>query len=343
MFDPELIVRENVRKLIPYSCARDDYKGREGIFMDANENPYGTLNRYPDPYQSDLKKEISRIKGVPVEKIFLGNGSDEIIDLCFRIFCNPGTDKALSFAPSYGMYGVSAAVNDITIIKVPLDNSFQIDFESVKPFLQDKNLKLILICSPNNPTGNSMDPDVVERIISSFSGIVLVDEAYIDFSGHPSLIRKLDKYPNLIVMQTFSKAYGLAAARVGMAFASPSLLLYFNKMKPPYNISSVNQRAVLKKLSDPDSVIRHVKKIRRERKRLTSRINKLKIAEEVYPSDSNFILVRVKDADYIYNYLTDKGIIVRNRSSVVNNCLRITVGKKKENRMLLNTLKSIEI
>ncbi len=343
MFNPDFLVRENVRNLIPYSCARDEFNGKDGIFMDANENPYGVLNRYPDPYQNKLKEEISRIKNIPVEDIFLGNGSDEIIDLCFRIFCNPGTDKALTFPPTYGMYGVSAAANNVQMIRVPLDKKFQIDYGALIPFLADKSLKLIFICSPNNPTGNYMDRDIIERIISVFNGIVLVDEAYIDFSGHPSLITMLEKYPNLIVMQTFSKAFGLAAVRVGIAFASPSVLLYFNKMKPPYNISTINQKAVLRKLRDHESLVRDIKKIKKERKRLSLKLKNLKITEEVYPSDSNFVLARVKDAGYIYNYLVERGIIVRNRSSMVNNCLRITVGKKKENRKLLKSLKSVKL
>ncbi len=343
MFDPDMLVRENVRNLIPYSCARDEFKGKEGIFMDANENPYGTLNRYPDPYQKELKKEVSRIKKVPIENIFIGNGSDEIIDLCFRIFCNPGIDRALTFSPSYGMYEVSASVNDIGMIRIPLDKKFQIDFDVLEPFLPDKLLKLIFICSPNNPTGNIIQPEIVERIISGFKGIVLVDEAYNDFSGYPSLIKKLDEYPNLIVMQTFSKAFGLASARVGMAFASPSLLKYFNKVKPPYNISAINQKTALKKLMHPGTSANQIRKIKAERERLSSELKKLSFTEVVYPSDSNFILVRVKDAGYIYNYLVGKGIIVRNRSSVVNNCLRITVGKKSENDKLLDSLKTITI
>jgi len=343
MFDPDKLVRENVRDLIPYSCARDEFEGKEGIFMDANENPYGSLNRYPDPYQKDLKAEVSRIKDIPAENIFLGNGSDEIIDLTFRIFCNPGIDKALTFSPTYGMYEVSASVNNVRMIRIPLDNNFQINPDPLSPYLNDRQVKLIFICSPNNPTGNCMNSEIVERIISSFNGIVLIDEAYIDFSGRPSMAGKLVKYPNLIVMQTFSKAYGMAAARVGMAFASSDILLYYNKMKPPYNISTINQKAILKKLRDPGSVAEQVKRIREQKELLSSELKKLAFTEEVFPSDSNFILARVKDAGFIYNYLVGRGIIVRNRSSVVNNCIRITVGKKSENRKLLNALKTIKI
>jgi histidinol-phosphate aminotransferase len=335
------LVRNNVRNLIPYSCARDEFTGKEGIFLDANENPFGTLNRYPDPYQNELKTVISRIKYIPVEKIFLGNGSDEIIDLCFRIFCNPAIDKALTFAPSYGMYEVSAAANDVRIVKIPLNESFNINYNELEPWLSDKNLKLVLICSPNNPTGNSIESSIIEKIISEFHGIVLLDEAYIDFSGGSSFKERLDSFPNLIVMQTMSKAFGMASVRVGMAFANPEIVRYFNKMKPPYNISSVNQRAVLKRLSDPSLYKKEVNKIIKERERLSSEIRTLPVAERVYPSEANFILVKFEDADAIYNYLINRGIVVRNRSSAVKNCIRITIGTRNENDILLKALKSI--
>jgi len=343
MVDINKLVRDNVLRLTPYSCARDEFNGKTGIFMDANENPYGNLNRYPDPYQRDLKKAISKVKGIEVEKIFLGNGSDEIIDLCFRIFCNPGIDKALIFPPTYGMYEVSASVNDIEILKVPLNESFQIDLQKVKSVFSDKRLKLIFICSPNNPTANSMNFADIEYIIAEFNGIVLIDEAYIDFSEKPSVIRLVDKYPNLILMQTLSKAFGLASVRVGMAFSNPAIVQYFNKMKPPYNISTINQKAALYKLDNIDGYNNQIIKIKQERERLSANLIKMKIIEKVYPSDANFLLVKVKNADYIYKTLVDKNIITRNRSRVINNCLRITVGKKTENDKLVNALKSIEI
>jgi histidinol-phosphate aminotransferase len=343
MFDVEKIVRPNVKLLIPYTCARDDYKGKEGIFLDANENPFGSLNRYPDPYQNELKKAVSKIKGITPEKIFLGNGSDEIIDLCFRIFCTPGVDKALTFAPSYGMYHVSAAVNDIKIVTLPLDKNYQIEIKTAAPLLAEKNLKFVLICSPNNPTGNCMNRETLEKIISGFKGIVLVDEAYIDFADESSLIGSLDRYPNLIVMQTFSKAYGLASVRVGMAFASSMIIRYFNKIKPPYNISTVNQKTVLKRIVNKSYLNGQVRKIRSERERLATELKKIKMVKKVWPSDANFLLVKVRDADSIYNYLADNKIIVRNRSSVAENCLRITVGTKRENDILLNALKRKEI
>jgi histidinol-phosphate aminotransferase len=343
MFELETLVRPNVRKLIPYSCARDDYHGREGIFLDANENPFGTLNRYPDPYQQELKAAVSKIKGIPVEKIFLGNGSDEIIDLCFRIFCRPGKDRALTFYPSYGMYEVSASANDVQMIRIALDENFQIDFSGLKSWLSDKNLKLILICSPNNPTGNCMKRSVVEKIIKSFKGIVLVDEAYIDFAGEKSLKNAIGRYPNLIVMQTFSKAYGMASVRIGTAFASPEIVHYFNKMKPPYNISTINQKTVLQRLRKPYIFKDQVSRIISERKRLSGELKKLAITRQVYPSDANFILVKVNNACKIYDLLVNSGIVVRNRSNVADNCLRITVGTKAENNKLLKSLKAIEL
>ncbi len=343
MIDINKLVRDNVRSLIPYSCARDEFTGKEGIFLDANENPFGNLNRYPDPYHKELKASVSRLKGIAVENIFLGNGSDEIIDLCLRIFCNPGVDKALTFTPSYGMYEVSAAVNDIGIIKVPLTESFQIDVSKVKPVMKDTKLKLIFICSPNNPTGNCMNLEDVEYIIRNFKGIVLIDEAYIDFSGKPSLMTKIEDYPNLIVMQTFSKAMGLAAVRVGMAFSNNEIISYFYKMKPPYNISTINQKAALKKLAAVNTSREQAKLIVEERKRVAENLQKLSIIEKVYPSDSNFLLVKVKDADYIYNTLINSKIIIRNRSRLVKNCLRITVGTRTENNKLIRELKKIRI
>lgn len=341
MNDLKKLIRENVLKLTPYSSARDEFTGSTGIFMDANENPYGKLNRYPDPYQKELKRKVSQLKGINEENIFLGNGSDEIIDLSFRIFCNPGVDKALTFPPTYGMYEVSAAINDVEVLRIPLKENFQIDIPKTRSILSDQTLKLIFICSPNNPTSNSMNYDDVEYLISQFNGIVLIDEAYIDFSEKPSFRDMIGKYPNLIVMQTFSKAFGLAAARVGMAFSNVEIIRYFNKMKPPYNISSINQRSVLRKLSQLEEYKNEVAKIKKERERLTGAISKIKIADFVYPSDSNFLLVKVKDANYIYNTLIKKHIVVRNRSSVVNNCLRITIGKKSENDLLIKALTEI--
>jgi histidinol-phosphate aminotransferase len=341
--DVNKLVRENVLKLTPYSSARDDYKGKTGIFMDANENPFGKLNRYPDPYQRELKAAIAKLRGIAEEKIFLGNGSDEIIDLCFRIFCNPGTDKVLIFTPTYGMYEVSASVNDIEVVKIPLNENFQIDLRKTKWLLSDKTLKLIFICSPNNPTSNSMNYDDVEMILSSFKGIVIIDEAYIDFSEKPSFLKLTETYPNLIIMQTFSKALGLAAARIGMAFSNPGIIQYFNKLKPPYNISTINQKAALKKIRKTEETGEQVAKIKKERERLSSSLMKMKITEKVFPSDANFLLVKVSDPNFVYNFLVNRNIITRNRSSVVDGCLRITVGRRSENNKLINALKTISI
>ncbi|MBK7709665.1 MAG: histidinol-phosphate transaminase [Bacteroidales bacterium] len=343
MVDINKIVRENVLRLTPYSCARDEFQGSTGVFMDANENPYGSLNRYPDPYQKELKAAVARFRGIAVENIFLGNGSDEIIDLCFRIFCSPGIDSALTFTPTYGMYEVSASVNDVKVIRIPLNGNFQIDITQTEQFLSDKNLKLIFICSPNNPTSNSMNHSDVEYLISKFNGIIVIDEAYIDFSEQPSFVKLLGKYPNLIIMQTFSKALGMAAARVGIAFSTPEIIHYFNKVKPPYNMSTINQIAALKKLGKPEVYRTQVLKIKTERDRLAGKLKKIKSIEKVFSSDSNFLLVRVKDANSIYNALIDRNIVVRNRNSVIENCIRITVGKPNENNKLISALKSIAI
>jgi histidinol-phosphate aminotransferase len=343
MVDLKLLVRKNVMKLTPYSSARDEFKGKSGIFMDANENPFGNLNRYPDPYQKELKSSISKIKEIPEENIFFGNGSDEIIDLCFRVFCNPGEDKALTFTPTYGMYEVSASVNDIEILKIQLNENFQIDLKKVDLHFSDKNLKLIFVCSPNNPTGNSMNYSDIEYIINSFNGIVVVDEAYIDFSDKPSFIKKVSNHPNLILLQTFSKAFGLAAVRIGMAFTNPAIIQYFNKIKPPYNISTINQKAALLKLDRIEEYRNQVSKIRNERERLSVNLKKMKITEKVYTSDANFLLVKVRDANYIYKALVDKNIIIRNRSNVLDNCLRITVGTRSENNKLIRALNTISI
>lgn len=337
------LVRPNVRTLVPYSSARDEYQGKEGIFLDANESPFGPLNRYPDPRQRELRAAISSLKGIAEENIFLGNGSDEVIDLCYRIFCNPGTDRVLIFPPTYGMYQVSAAVNDAEIIKVPLDENFDIDIPAVTPLLEDERLKLIFICSPNNPTGNCMDPGRIEFIIRNFRGIVVLDEAYADFSGRPSFIEKTGVYDNLVVMQTFSKAMGMASARIGMAFAAPDILKYFFRMKPPYNISTLNQEAALERLKDIRPITVQTDTLIAERKRLAEKLVTIPVVEKVWPSDANFLLVRVKDAEYIYNKLIENNIIVRNRSREVNGCLRITTGTRSENDRLINELNKIGI
>jgi histidinol-phosphate aminotransferase len=337
------LVRPNVRALVPYSCARDEYQGKNGIFLDANESPYGPLNRYPDPLQNELRAAISTIKGVPVENIFLGNGSDEVIDMCYRIFCNPGHDRALLFPPTYGMYQVSAAINDTEVLKVPLDEDFDIDLEKILPLLDDERLKLVFICSPNNPTGNCMNQSRVEQIIRNFNGITVIDEAYSDFSRKSSFIEKIHLYDNLIVMQTFSKAMGLAAARIGMAFASENVIRYFFRMKPPYNISTINQQAALERLKDLRQIHVQTDTIIAERIRLAGKLQSLPFVRKVYPSDSNFLLVQMEDADSIYSSLITNNIIIRNRSREVAGCLRITTGTRSENDSLIKELEKIDL
>ncbi|HAY3535321.1 histidinol-phosphate transaminase [Elizabethkingia anophelis] len=337
-FNLENLVRPNILKLKPYSSARDEYKGSTGVFLDANENPFGNLNRYPDPYQKEVKEKLSALKSIPVSQIFLGNGSDEVIDLVFRIFCTPGRDKALVFTPTYGMYEVSANINDTELLQLPLNSDFQIDKESILPFLKDENLKLIFICSPNNPTGNSIEN--VDFILEKFNGIVFVDEAYIDFSTQKSWTEKLSQYPNLVISQTFSKARGLAAVRVGIAYSSPEIIALFNKTKPPYNVSQLNQEAALIALLDAKKYQSEIKTILAEKERLEKEFLQLSVIKKIYPSDANFILVEVNDADGIYNNLVQQKIITRNRNSVIAGCIRITIGTTEENNQLIAALKA---
>ncbi|HAY3542521.1 TPA: histidinol-phosphate transaminase [Elizabethkingia anophelis] len=340
-FNLENLVRPNILKLKPYSSARDEYKGSTGVFLDANENPFGTLNRYPDPYQKEVKEKLSALKSIPVSQIFLGNGSDEVIDLVFRIFCTPGRDKALVFTPTYGMYEVSANINDTELLQLPLNSNFQIDKKSILPFLTDENLKLIFICSPNNPTGNSIEN--VDFILENFNGIVFVDEAYIDFSTQKSWAEKLSQYPNLIISQTFSKARGLAAVRVGIAYSSPEIIALFNKTKPPYNVSQLNQEAALMALLDNKRYQSEIKTILGEKERLEKELLQLSVIKKIYPSDANFILVEVNDADGIYNNLVQQKIITRNRNSVIASCIRITIGTTEENNQLIAALKTYNL
>lgn len=341
MFDLEKIIRPNILSLNPYASARDEFSENEGIFLDANENPYGIYNRYPDPYQRSLKSKISDLKGVKVENIFLGNGSDEIIDLCYRIFCEPGKSKVLSFTPTYGMYEVSAAINDVKMIKLPLNSNFQIEQNHLIPHLSDPNLKMIFICSPNNPTGNLMNETRIEFILKRFNGIVIIDEAYIDFSESDSWINKRNLFPNLIITQTFSKAWGMAGVRVGMAFASTQIIAYLNKVKPPYNISTVNQQEVLKRLEKQHEVETILERIFKQKKQLIQELRTIKRIEKVYPSNANFILIKLDGANELYKRLLKKQIIIRNRNSVIRNCLRITIGTPSENKILINELKKI--
>jgi histidinol-phosphate aminotransferase len=333
------LVRKNILSLKPYSSARDEFSGKEGVFLDANENPFGDLNRYPDPHQKLLKEKISEIKVVPASSIFIGNGSDEVIDLTFRIFCNPGKDKALIFTPTYGMYEVSAEINDVELVKIPLTTEFQIDFDALANYSYDKNLKLIFICSPNNPTSNSIQN--IETVLQKFNGIVIVDEAYIDFSEADSLLVKINQYPNLIVMQTFSKAWGLAAARVGMAFSNDLVISLYNKIKPPYNVSEPNQRAALNALQNIVEFESRKSIILEQRTWLQKQLASLDVVIKIYPTDANFLLVEMTDANKIYQELVDQKVITRNRHSVIANCIRITVGSPEENQVLIEALENL--
>ena len=341
-FNLEQLVRKNIWELAPYSCARDEYSGVDAsVFLDANENPYnGPINRYPDPLQKQLKQEIAKVKGVSEDRIFCGNGSDEAIDLVYRIFCNPGVDNAVAIDPSYGMYKVCADVNNIEYRKVQLDNDFQFHAADMLQ-AADNRTKLMFICSPNNPTGNDMSHAEVEQLLQQFRGIVVVDEAYFDFSEQPSFTQLLDKYPNLIVLQTFSKAWGCAAIRCGLAFASPQIIGLFNKVKYPYNVNLLTQQQALEALRNAQQTKEWVKILKEERTRLMQLFAELSLTDKVFPSDANFFLTRVSDANAIYKYLVGEGIIVRNRNSVTlcGNCLRITVGTPEENNTLIEALK----
>ncbi len=341
MIKLEDIVRPNILNLQPYSSAREEYTGRQGVFLDANENPFGELNRYPDPYQKELKQKVATLKKVDSTNIFVGNGSDEVIDLTYRIFCNPGNDKALTFSPTYGMYEVSAAIHNVALLKITLTNDFQIDLEQVKPFLKDSSLKLIFICSPNNPSGNLMNKTAIEFILKNFKGIVFVDEAYIDFANEASLISLIEQYNNLIVSQTFSKAWGLAAARVGLAFANEKIIALFNKVKPPYNVSQLNQKAVINALNKPQVYQKNRNIILSEKERLKAALMSIKKIKKIFPSDANFLLLEVENADYIYHELIAQQIIIRNRNKQVDNCIRVTVGTPEENNKLIMALKNI--
>ena len=332
-------LRKNIQALAPYSSARDEYSGKEGIFLDANENPFGVYNRYPDPYQPALKQKLAQIKNTSADQIFIGNGSDEAIDLAFRIFCEPGQDKALTFVPTYGMYEVSANINDVELIKLPLNEEFQIDTNLLQPFFSDKYLKLIFICSPNNPTGNLLRTDDIEFILKNFNGIVLIDEAYIDFCDQPSFIQKINEYPNLIVIQTLSKAWGLAGIRLGIGYMNEEILSYFNRVKAPYNISTVNQQTALDILNKEQDYRQKVKDILAEKEQLIQNLSGVKGILTIYPSDANFLLVEVENADELYEKLIARKIIIRNRNSVIKNCVRISVGTSGENEQLLNALK----
>lgn len=343
-FDLNKLLRPNIRNLVPYSSARDEFKGEAKVFLDANENSFGSpltkwYNRYPDPLQRKVKQKLAEIKGVPAEKIFIGNGSDECIDILIRAVCRPGIDNMVICPPTYGMYEVSANINDVQVKKVNLTPDFQLNLDGLEQTI-DANTKLIFLCSPNNPTGNSLLREDVEMVLNNFDGLVIIDEAYINFSRQRSFTLELEEYPNLVVMQTLSKAWGLAALRVGTAFASEEIISVMNKVKPPYNINQPSQELALQALEEVGQVNDMIREIVKEREALKHSLLSLPIVQKVYPSDANFLLVKIDDARDIYNYLLQKQVVVRDRSKVelCEGCLRITVGTPTENNILINAL-----
>jgi histidinol-phosphate aminotransferase len=344
MFELEKLIRNNIKKLTPYSSARDEFSGEAKVFLDANENSLGSpllkwYNRYPDPHQLAVKEKLAQVKGIGSQHIFLGNGSDECIDLLFRSFCEPGRDNVIICPPTYGMYEVSAHINDVELRKAPLLDDFQLDLVHLEN-LVDAHTKLIWLCSPNNPTGNSLNRTDIEMVLNNFKGIVVIDEAYINFARQKSFVQELTEYPNLVVMQTLSKAWGLAGLRLGMAFASASIIEVLNKVKPPYNINQATQELVLKALEEVGQVNDMIHLLVDMRQALTEVFLSMPTVEKVYPSDANFILVKIKDARKIYEFLLTKGIVLRDRSNVklCEDCLRITVGTEKENTILVDAM-----
>jgi len=344
VFDLNNLIRKNIKNLAPYSSARDEYSGEAKVYLDANENSLGSplvrwYNRYPDPYQWKVKEAVSAIKNISPRNIFLGNGSDECIDILYRTFCNPGQDNVIICPPTYGMYEVSANINDIEVRVAPLLNDFQLNLAHIETLI-DEHTKIIWICSPNNPTGNSLNRNDIETVLNNFSGIVAIDEAYINFSRQKSFLQELNEYPNLVVLQTFSKAWGLAGLRLGMAFASEEMIRIFNKVKPPYNINQATQDLALKALQENGQVVDMIKEIVAMREALKEVFERMPVVEKVYPSDANFLLVKINDAHKVYEFLLTKGIVVRDRSRVLlcENCLRITVGTEQENTELVDAL-----
>ena len=342
----DTLVRNNVKNMSSYSSARDDYNGlanKNLIYLDANESPFENgINRYPDNKHKNLKTVISKIKNINVNQVVFGNGTDEILDLIVRVFCNPNEDKIITLPPTYGMYDVIAKTNGIENIEIPLKSDFSIDTDKILD-LKTSNIKILFLCSPNNPTGNSFEINVLDNLIKKFNGIVVVDEAYIDFSSQKSLTNLIDKYENLIITQTMSKAYGMAGIRLGMGISNNKIISYINKIKPPYNVNTLTENKALEELNKIDEVKKNIDLVLNQRKLLLSSLEKLDFVEKIYKSDANFLLVKVDNADLRYNQLLDKGIIVRNRSNqpLCQNCLRITIGTKIENNSLIKTLNEL--
>ena len=337
----ETLVRTNILNTQPYSSARDEFNGSGNIFLDANENPFPALtNRYPDPFQNELKLRISNVKGGNAQQLFLGNGSDEVLDLLVRAFCEPGKDSMLSMAPSYGMYKVLAETNGVELIEVRLMDNFQLDMGDIKKILEKHSPKLIFLCSPNNPSGNLLKVDDIEWLLRNFEGLVCIDEAYIDFADQESWMFRLDDFPNLVVCQTFSKAWGMAGVRIGMGWASKELVDILNKIKPPYNINQLSQDFALQQLTENKKVWDEIQLIKRDRDWLFKELDRLTYVKKVYPSDSNFLLVRMENAREVYNFLLDHGIVVRDRSGLTgcSECLRISIGTPDQNKYLMQKL-----
>ena len=336
------LLRPNIRDLKPYSSARHEFEGQANIWLDANENPFPSgYNRYPDPLQAALKDKLAALKGVSADHLFLGNGSDEAIDLLIRLFCRPGLDHIIQLPPTYGMYRVSAAIADVQVREAPLTDTCQPDPEAIRA-ITDAHSKILFVCSPNNPTGNLMDKQRMRQILRSFPGIVVVDEAYIDFAGQASLTRWLKEFPHLVILQTFSKAWALAAARLGIALANPEIIGYLNKVKPPYNVNALSQEAALKALENPEKMKAQVQILRDERQRLAGALAALPFVQEVLPSDANFILAKIPAAKALYDHLLRQGIVVRDRSTVFpdTGALRFTVGQPGENNTLISALQT---
>lgn len=343
MFELSKQVRPNIFKLEPYSCARDEFKGEASVYLDANENPYNDpFCRYPDPLQKKVKEALSKIKGINKKNIFLGNGSDEAIDLVYRIFCDPKEDNVVAITPTYGMYKVCADINNVEYRSVELDEHFQISAESLLRKV-DADTRAIWLCSPNNPTGNLLDKEEIEKILKSFNGIVVIDEAYIDFANTESWSQRLSDFPNMIVLQTLSKAWALAGIRMGIAYASEAIIQLFNKVKYPYNVNILTQEKALSTLKQKDEFHLRLITLLNERTRMQGELPKFNFVEKLFPTDANFILVKVNDANKIYQYLVKNGIIVRNRNNVAlcGNCIRITIGTPEENTTLLDALRKM--
>ena len=341
-FKLENLIRKNLKTLTPYSSARDEFSGTSSVFLDANENPFDNgVNRYPDPRQWELKERLSEIKNISAKQMILGNGSDEIIDLLMRAFCQPCEDKVIFCKPSYGMYKVAAQINDLRIAELELDAAFQPNVELI---LKNNNSKLLFLCSPNNPTGNLIDKKILERLLSEFKGVVVLDEAYIDFASDASMVKELDKYPNLVILQTLSKAWGMAGIRLGIGLASVEIIKILNKIKPPYNVNTLTQNKALELLSCEEIYQEKIDTLLEERSSILNELKSLSFVKKIFPSQANFILIRVENANKLYDFLIECGIVIRNRTTVslLKNCLRISIGTPVENQKLFKTLKDFQ-